>query len=40
MAKAVAHILTVDSPLCELVRFAIVTSCPLALVFAGRVLPF
>lgn len=40
MAKAVARILTHESPVGEVVRFALVTSCPLALIFAGRGLPF
>ncbi|MGX7951310.1 hypothetical protein ACWPM1_01980 [Tsuneonella sp. HG249] len=40
MARAVARVLTIESPLCEVVRFALVTGCPLALIFAGRALPF
>lgn len=40
MARAVALIATSESPLCEVVRFAIATACPLALIFAGRALPF
>lgn len=40
MAKAVARILTTESPVCEVLRFAIATACPLALIFAGRALPF
>ena len=40
MNRAVAHILTAESPTCEVLRFAIATACPLALIFAGRALPF
>lgn len=40
MAKAVAHILSAESPMGELARFALVTGCPLALILAGRALPF
>jgi len=40
MAKAVAHVLTAESPACEIIRFVLATSCPLALIFAGRALPF
>ncbi|WP_282595916.1 MULTISPECIES: hypothetical protein [Bacteria] len=40
MAKAVARILTTESPLSEIARFALVTSCPLAMILAGRALPF
>lgn len=40
MARAVAFIATSESPVCEVVRFAIATACPLALIFAGRALPF
>jgi hypothetical protein len=40
MATAVARILTSESAVCEAVRFAIATACPLALIFAGRALPF
>jgi len=40
MAKAVTRVLTNESPAGELIRFALVTACPLALIFAGRALPF
>jgi hypothetical protein len=40
MARAVARVLTIESPMGEIVRFVLVTACPLALIFAGRVLPF
>jgi hypothetical protein len=40
MAKAVAFIANAESPLCEVTRFVIATACPLALIFAGRILPF
>ncbi len=40
MAQAVARMLTIESPVCELVRFALATGCPLALILAGRALPF
>jgi hypothetical protein len=40
MSRAVAHLLTIESPLGEIARFALVTSCPLAMIFAGRALPF
>ena len=40
MAKAVARIVTAESALSEVVRFAIATACPLALIAAGRFLPF
>jgi hypothetical protein len=40
MAKAVAHVLTSESPIGEIVRFMLVTACPLALILAGRALPF
>ena len=39
MARAVARVLSNESPLCEIIRFALVTGCPLALIFAGRALP-
>lgn len=39
MAKAVARMLTTESPVCEVVRFILVTACPLALILAGRALP-
>ncbi|MGN3974538.1 hypothetical protein [Tsuneonella sp. SYSU-LHT278] len=40
MARAVAYISTAESPLVEVARFLIATACPLALIFAGRALPF
>ena len=40
MAKAVARILTTESPVSEVLRFALATGFPLALIFAGRALPF
>jgi hypothetical protein len=40
MARAVAFFANDESPLCEVVRFALATACPLALIFAGRALPF
>ncbi len=40
MSRAVAYISTAESPVLEVVRFLIATACPLALIFAGRVLPF
>jgi hypothetical protein len=40
MSRAVARILTDESAASEVLRFALVTACPLALIFAGRVLPF
>jgi hypothetical protein len=40
MARAVARVLTTESPVWEVVRFALATACPLALIFAGRALPF
>ena len=40
MAKAVARILIAESPVCEVLRFVLATGCPLALIFAGRALPF
>jgi hypothetical protein len=40
MARAVAFISTSESPLFEVVRFLVATACPLALIFAGRALPF
>lgn len=33
-------ITTRESPLFEVARFLIATACPLALIFAGRFLPF
>jgi len=32
--------LTTESPTCEVIRFVLATVCPLALIFAGRALPF
>jgi hypothetical protein len=40
MARAVALIVTAESPACEIARFVLATACPLALIFAGRVWPF
>jgi hypothetical protein len=40
MASAVARVLTIESPVWEVVRFTLATACPLALIFAGRALPF
>ena len=40
MARAVAHVLTSESPALEVVRFTLVTGATLALIFAGRFLPF
>jgi hypothetical protein len=40
MARAVARVLTIESPVWEVVRFVLATACPLALIFAGRALPF
>lgn len=40
MAKAVAFLANDESPLCEVVRFTIAMACPLALIFAGQILPF
>jgi hypothetical protein len=40
MARAVARVLTTESPACEILRFVLATGCPFALIFAGRVLPF
>ena len=35
MARAVARVLQIESPVWEIVRFALATACPLALIFAG-----
>jgi len=40
MARAVARVLTTESPVGEIIRFLLATACPLALIFAGRILPF
>ncbi|WP_267896449.1 hypothetical protein [Tsuneonella amylolytica] len=40
MARAVALVAESESPVFEALRFAIATACPLALIFAGRFLPF
>ena len=40
MARAVARVLTSESPVSEILRFVLVTACPFALIFAGRALPF
>ncbi len=40
MTRAVARILTTESPVCEVLRFVLATGFPLALIFAGRALPF
>jgi hypothetical protein len=40
MTRAVTRILTTESPVGEIVRFALATGFPLALIFAGRALPF
>jgi hypothetical protein len=40
MTRAVAHILRTESPVGEIARFALATGFPLALIFAGRALPF
>lgn len=40
MARAVAYIATAQSPAFEAVRIVITTACALALIFAGRALPF
>ncbi|MFA9201504.1 MAG: hypothetical protein ACEQR8_10040 [Cypionkella sp.] len=40
MARAAALFLTAESPAWEVARFAIATACPLALILAGRALPF
>ena len=40
MARAIALARTIETPLFEAARIAIVTGSALALIFAGRVLPF
>ena len=40
MARAVALMTQAESPVFEVARFVIASACPLALIFAGRFLPF
>lgn len=39
MSRAVVRLLSIESPLSEIGRFALVTGSALALIFAGRALP-
>lgn len=40
MTNAVAQIRTIEAPALEAARFAVVSGCALALILAGRALPF